>query len=66
MPLIGGMPVIAPFRGESNHQFTGSYDLFFVYCGAGFECIYKLDVVGLSNILDKKFGGGAPAEGPHG
>ena len=26
MPLIGAMPVIAPFRGESNHQFTGGYD----------------------------------------
>ena len=27
MPLTGAMPVMAPFRDRSNHQFTGGYSL---------------------------------------
>ena len=26
VPLTGAMPVMAPFRGCANHQFTGGYD----------------------------------------
>ena len=27
VPLTGAMPVMAPFRDRSNHQFTGGYAL---------------------------------------
>ena len=26
MPLTGTTPVMAPFRGRANHQFTGGHD----------------------------------------
>ena len=31
VPLTGAMPVMAPVRGRSNHQFTAGHDFLFLF-----------------------------------
>ena len=31
VPLTGTMPVMAPYRGCANHQFTSGYDFYFYF-----------------------------------